>query len=207
MTFTFPGKAVKFDENRFFKGPFQNCPEGKGVDFLAAASPGVLLLEVKDCAGDEKNNLWRINPNNASVERRPKGRDIQSRESLDIEMAKKVSHTLVCLYGAWTKEAVLCTSSGADGTELAAAAGELSDYWKNCTDLSMQNNQPRLRIVLFLEGEFGSDSAFKKPKSKTRKQILLDLSRSIKKKLSWLNCTVAVVNTDTYRRSFGFTVS
>ena len=65
ISFTFQGDAVKFDDTRFYRDVFQTVPGGKGVDVLSDLSADIVLfLEVKDCRGDEKNNMWRIYANN-----------------------------------------------------------------------------------------------------------------------------------------------
>ena len=48
-------------------------------------------------------------------------------------------------------------------------------------------------IILFLEGNFECHS-------RSKKMIMRSLQDSLKRKLSWLNCKVSVVDSDTYDR-------
>lgn len=38
----------------------------KGVDIIASSDKFIHMIEVKNCVGDEKNNIWRIVANNKS---------------------------------------------------------------------------------------------------------------------------------------------
>ena len=46
-------------------------------------------------------------------------------------------------------------------------------------------------VILFLEGEFGS-------KTRSKKMIMNELQKSINRKLKWINCSVSVLDSDTY---------
>lgn len=52
--------------------------------------------------------------------------------------------------------------------------------------------------VLFLEGDFDSQ----KISSRSKTMIMKRLQDSINKKLSWLNCRVSVVDSDTYNERY-----
>lgn len=91
LDFTFSGQAIKFDDTKFY-GTFKSyLPHGKGVDFLSMNSNGFIMMEVKNCLGYEKENMWRTNTDFVNK---------LGEESFDIEVAKKVAGTLACLTGA-----------------------------------------------------------------------------------------------------------
>lgn len=61
-----------------------------------------MLLEVKDCLGNEAENGWRIAIDNTKVATSPTSVDTEGRESFDNEVAHKVAMTISCLLGAQT---------------------------------------------------------------------------------------------------------
>lgn len=196
ISFTFQGDAVKFDGTSFFRERFQKMSGGKGVDFLSAPSVDVVLfLEVKDCRGDEKNNLLRVIPDNRYRDKAPNRQQVLGRDSLDIEAVKKVASTIACLHGEWAS-----AQSEKDSDDVCAA------IWDGMLRRYCSRESVNLRVILFLEGEFGSDSSVKMPQWRTAKQIRRDLRKSIQDKLSWLPCTVEVADSGTYRQSSGYTV-
>ena len=69
ITFEFPdeNRTIKFDEDTFYTKHFNKMPYSKGVGFISSAKDALLFLEVKNCTGDENNNLWRIQPNNEKL--------------------------------------------------------------------------------------------------------------------------------------------
>ena len=188
--FTFDDNAVKFDNEFGYYGKyFKNLPGGKGVDFIAFSPGRVQMIEIKDCFGDEARNQWRIGKDNSSRAKRAPGQDETDRDSVDIEVAKKVASTIACLYGAWTK------ASRSDSAE------ELAELWKAVTDSQLPADGKQLQVILFLEGDFGCRT---RPKS----AIMTGLEESIRKKLSWLNCKVSVIDSEQCRRhNSGFAVA
>lgn len=186
LMFTFAGQisVSKFDDAKFYRSAYNKLPNGKGVDIIADSPDMLQLIEVKNCSEHESENLWRTSTDNSKLSSAPADLDIDSRESLDIEVSKKVASTIACLYGAWTK-------SGQ-----SAAAQELSCTWKDFIAPQIQTLEKQMIVILFLEGNFDN------PKSKTRskKMIMKRLQDSINKKLSWLNCKVSVVDSATYNR-------
>lgn len=113
---------------------------------------------------------------------------IENRDSFDIEVAKKVAMTILCLFGAWSK---------AERTEKAL---ELENYWKSLNNTKVQKNKKQIIVTLFLEGNFSGVS-----QTRSKKSIMKRIQESISKKLDWLNCKVFVVDSDTYNDRF-FTV-
>ena len=191
LKFMFPEymTVLKFDDTKFYQGTFSKMPGGKGVDIIADSDEILQLIEIKNCTGHEIENNWRIHTNNRKVNSAPEDLHIENRDSLDIEIAKKVASTIACLYGAWSKAAQ------------SDAAQELANVWHGvCVD-GIQVSSKEVLIILFLEGNFDN------PKSKTRskKMIMKSLQDSIKAKLSWLNCRVSVVDYATYNPKY-FTV-
>lgn len=179
--------AIKFDDSLFYRKYFGKQHEGKGVDIVCRSEKALQFIEIKDCQGFERDNLWRTSINNSCVgitSADPRGHF--GEDSFDVEVAKKVASTIACLYGAWAKM---------DGTDCAK---ELVPYWKGLNDKKIQNDQKPLYIILFLEGDFsqaGIDS--RKPK-----MIMQRIEDSIRKQLSWLKCNVSVVNSSTYSEKF-----
>jgi len=192
LTFTFPDSAtvLKFDATKFYREVYNKLPGGKGVDIIADSNTMLQLIEIKNCLGSEVENIWRTHTNNSKRGSAPLDLDIEDRDSLDIEISKKVASTITCLYGAWSKALQ------------SDAAQELSDVWCSASANKIQNSDKMILVILFLEGNFDN------PKSKTRskKMVMQRLQESIRVKLSWLNCRVSVVDSDTYNNKY-FTVS
>ena len=176
LNFTFSEQAIKFDETKFY-GMFKSyLPNGKGVDFLSINQDAFIMLEVKNCAGHERENVWRTKTNFKKE---------NGEESFDIEVAKKVSGTLACLTGA----GIAYNLGGAD---------ELKPYFQELTSKKYEKGKKALQIILFLEGEFGS-------KTRTKKMIMKRIRDKISEKLKWLNCIVRVVDFNTYTKN-GYSV-
>ena len=189
LRFAFDGDAVKFDETAYYRRHFAYQPEGKGVDFIALSPNRIQMVEVKNCLGNEAENQWRIGKDNSSRAKRTPQQDETDRDSVDIEVAKKVASTIACLYGAWTK------------APRSDSAEELSELWKAVTDSQFPADRKQLQVILFLEGNFGCQT---RPKT----AIMTGLEESIRKKLSWLNCTVSVIDSEQCRRhNSGFAVT
>ena len=189
LRFAFDGDAVKFDETAYYRRHFAYQPEGKGVDFIALSPGRVQMIEVKNCLGHEAENQWRIGKDNSSRAKRAPGQDETDRDSVDIEIAKKVASTIACLYGAWTK------ASRSDSAE------ELAELWKAVTDSQLPADGKQLQVILFLEGNFGC-------RTRDKRAIMKGLQESIQKKLSWLNCKVSVIDSEHCRRhNSGFAVA
>ncbi|OLN30345.1 DUF6661 family protein [Desulfosporosinus metallidurans] len=178
----------KFDDTGYYKKYFKNLPGGKGVDFILKSEDTLMLIEVKNCAGHEGENLWRISTDNSKRDRTATMVDTEDRDSLDIEIPKKVAMTLACLCGAHSQP------------QLQTHSGVLKKY----SDFIMTNNislgTNKIKVVLFLEGDFASNT-------RPQKAILTNLREKIKKKLSWLNCNVFVKNIESHRRHNYYTAS
>ena len=189
LRFAFSGDAVKFDETAYYKNYAKNQPEGKGVDFIVLSTNRIQMIEVKNCLGHEVENQWRIGKDNSRRAKRAPRQDETDRDSVDIEIAKKVASTVACLYGAWTK------GSRSD------PAKELAQLWRAVTDSQLPVDQKQLQVILFLEGNFGCHT-------RDKKAIMKRLQESIQKKLSWLNCKVSVIDSNQcHRHNSGFSVT
>ena len=181
LSFRFPGEtAIKFDDTRFYRENFNCLPGAKGVDILYNNSNWFVLLEIKNCLDQEDENRWRIAPNNQKKHLAPE--NIKGRESLDIEVAQKVAMTIACLNGA--------TTFG----ELRQTTQPLLSFANALYTEEFSKHNKKMLVILFLEGQFGSQA-------RTKKMIMTNLQQSLRKKLAWLNCTVSVVYSSTYNQN------
>ena len=174
--------AIKFDDTDFYRKSFNRLPGGKGVDIIAFTDDEIQLIEVKNCAGAETENRWRISVNNSNIDSAPRELDVENRNSVDIEVAKKVATTITCLYGAWTK------------SQMSEMALELVDYGKNMNQKSLLSDRKSLVVLLVLEGDFGRYYS-----TRSKKMIMDRIKSSIDAKLKWLKCRVEVVDSNTNR--------
>lgn len=174
--------AIKFDDTEFYRKAFNRLPGGKGVDIIAYSDDEIQLIEVKNCTGNEVENRWRISVDNRNIASAPRDLDVENRNSVDIEVVKKVASTISCLYGAWTE------------SQMSEKAKELANFGKNMNQKSMLGDKKSLVVLLVLEGDFGSYST-----SRSKKMIMSGIKNSIDSKLKWLKCRVEVVDSDTNR--------
>lgn len=175
LKFIFDKKAevIKFDEDKFYREYFMKLPEAKGIDFIFYDSKNLIFLEIKDCFGYEKENLYRTKTN-----------FFESKEvSFDIEVAKKVESTIACLIGAYTRK------------RSCETAEKLSKLCENLKISDIPKEKKQLWIILLLEGEF-------QIKTRTKKMIMKEIQQSLKQKLKWLECKVSVVDIETYKERF-----
>ena len=179
-------QAIKFDDTKFYRQFFNRMPSSKGVDILADSKEMIQFIEIKNCTGHEIENMWRTSINNSKLSAAPRDLDVDDRDSLDIEVTKKVAATISCLLGAWTK------------SEKSEKAAELAGFWKGVSDSRIVVDKKQLLVILFLEGDFVTNA----PKSRSKKAIMKRLQESINVKLSWLNCKVMVVDSDTYKERY-----
>ena len=186
LTFSFADgtTVIKFDNTDFYRKVFNKLPGSKGVDIIADSNDMLQLIEIKNCTGHESENRWRISIDNSKLSSAPNTLEIADRDSLDIEIAKKVAATIACIYGAWTK------------SEESQSAKEISAFLAKICDAKIPVSSKPVMIILFLEGNFDN------PESKTRskKMIMQRLQESIETKLSWLKCRVSVVDSATYNK-------
>ena len=172
-------KVIKFDDTAYYRNLFNVLPDSKGVDFISVKEDSIAFIEVKNCLGDEGNNRWRIFPNNQKKNTSHTTVDVDGRESLDIEVPKKVAMTLAALVGA--------ESFGENKSSL----DELKEIVKDILSGALADDSKKKYVILFLEGNFGG-------KTRTKKMIMSELQRSMNVKMRWLNCKVSVVDSDTY---------
>ncbi|MBR6574177.1 MAG: hypothetical protein IKK61_04205 [Clostridia bacterium] len=173
------GSAIKFDDTPYYRKCFVSFPAAKGVDILYKDQGQLVLLEIKNCKGHEADNRWRIDPDNKKAHLAPE--DSHDRDSLDIEIAQKVAMTIACLIGAVT--------TGVEN----GAANSIIPYANMLVDKGISTKEKNLLIILLLEGDFGG-------RTRTKKMQMESLQVSLRKKLRWLNCTVSVVDSNTYNK-------
>ena len=166
----------------FYKDCFCQLPYSKGVDIVAFSNKYVLLLEIKNCLGHEGENEWRISPNNKALLRAPFA-DTSNRDSLDIEISLKAAMTIACLFGAFLKHR---------DTPKAEA---LVKFHASLLSESIVKHEKEFFVILFLEGDFACHT-------RSKKTIMKSLQDSIKKKLSWLGCSVSVIDSNDNNQKF-----
>lgn len=89
--------------------------------------------------------------------------------------------TIACLIGAVT--------TGVEN----GAANSIIPYANMLVDKGISTKEKNLLIILLLEGDFGG-------RTRTKKMQMESLQVSLRKKLRWLNCTVSVVDSNTYNK-------
>ena len=95
--------VLKYDDTPYYTERFNAQPDAKAVDFIAVSDKHYVLIEVKNCIGDESGNRWRIAPNNQKRDTAgADGRDVSTRDSLDIEVAQKTAMTLAGMVGVFS---------------------------------------------------------------------------------------------------------
>ncbi len=176
--------SLKFDGTEFYTRAFNAQPGCKGVDFLAWSERMFVFLEVKNCLGEENNCRWRTEVNNQKRDTSPTAYCVEDRDSLDIEMAKKVAMTIAALVGAYTRPRPEYITTAC----IDAAKGLLNE--------SVHSRNKTLVAVLLVEGEFSNGV-----ETRTTEMILSRLQVSLTKKLKWLNCTILVTNTQQLNQS------
>lgn len=174
--------VIKFDDTAYYRKKFNTLPSSKGVDILVNSKDIFQFIEIKNCTGHEKENLWRTSVDNRNKNLAPSTLETSHRDSLDIEVAKKVASTISCLFGLWTK------------SESVESSLELLDFYNGMSDEKICRDDKKIFVILFLEGNF-------KVGARSKKTIMKTIQDSIKKKLSWLNCKVTVVDSDTYNKN------
>ena len=183
LCFEFDGtfRAIKFDDTKFYRKKFQLLPDGKGVDFLAKNERTFLLVEVKNCKGHESDNRWRIAPDNRKCSTAPTTVDTTNRVSFDVEISQKVTMTLACLIGVHTQP------------EYQNHSDELKEYSEALRSLNFSQSTNEIKILFLLEGDFST-------RTRPQKLIMKALCDSIKRKLSWLNCSILVENIEEHQK-------
>lgn len=173
--------VIKFDDTKYYRDLFNALPGSKGVDFISVGKDAISFIEVKNCLGDEGNCRWRIFPNNQKLETTSTTVDTEGRESLDIEVSKKVAMTLAALAGA--------RSFG----DRKSSLDELKEIITTVFSRAFADDKKPKYVILFLEGNFGSHT-------RSKKMIMENLQKSMNTKMRWLNCRVSVVDSSTYNK-------
>ncbi|MEN6351264.1 MAG: DUF6661 family protein [Syntrophomonas sp.] len=173
----------KFDNTGFYQKYFKKLTGGKGVDIIVKSNDTLILIEVKNCAGHENDNRWRIFDNNRKRDTTATTVDTENRDSLDIEIPKKIAMTLACLCGAHSRP------------QFETHSSVLRSYFNFLKSNDISSGTKKIKIILFLEGNFSS-------KTMTQKMIMSNINQNIKKKLSWLNCNIIVENIETHNSQY-----
>ena len=95
-------ETYKFDDDKFYRNEFNMLPGPKGIDIIASSDRVVHMIEIKNCKDNERDNIWRIGVNNKYINKLSDNDFNRDKESLDIEVSKKVVMTISCLYGTFT---------------------------------------------------------------------------------------------------------
>lgn len=189
IQFEFPDccQAIKFDDTEYYRKQFNILPNGKAVDFIAYSQKKYLLLEVKNCVGNEAENRWRIAPNNSKRDTCSTENDVSDRDSLDIEVVQKTASTLAAL---------AAINTGPLPQKIVSECYSFAEeFFKN----DIRLGKKELVVLLLLEGEFGSYT-------RNDNFVRRELRKSIEKKLKWLNCIVMVESISSLRTDkVGFT--
>lgn len=173
----------KFDESGYYQNYFKKLPGGKGVDFILKSEDTLMLIEVKNCDGHECDNRWRISPDNSKRNTTATIVNTDDRDSLDIEIPQKIAMTLACLLGAHSQP------------QFQTHSNVLKKYSNFIMMNNISTGTNKIKVVLFLEGNFGS-------KTRPQKAILTSLGKKIKEKMSWLNCSVFVENIENHHNNY-----
>ncbi len=170
--------VLKYDDTPYYAERFNAQPGAKAVDFIAVSDKRYLLIEVKNCVGDEASNRWRIAPNNQKRDTAGTGgRDVSERDSLDIEVAKKTAMTLAGMVGAFSNPMPAAKHASCDAFAQALCSQEIA------------SGQRKIVVVLVLDGQFGCAS-------RDDHAIRRRLREELEKKIKWLSATVLVTTSD-----------
>ena len=176
--------ALTYDDTDLHKLCFNVLPGTKAVDFLVANDNNVIFIEVKNCAGNEAGNRWRIAPDNSKRDTIPTGHDVSDRDSLDIEIPQKVAMTIAALVGAYTRPIPHRYSDVCNPVAEKLCSGDIRAEDTHAA-------KRRIYIILVLEGSFGNGL-----KTNTERMVRDRIARAMGRKLKWLNCTVKVISTN-----------
>lgn len=91
--------------------------------------------------------------------------------------------TIACLYGAFSKH------------NDTPKAEELAKFHAPLLSESIPKHEKELFVILFLEGNFDCHT-------RSKKTIMKSLQDSIKTKLSWLGCSVSVIDSSEENHNF-----
>lgn len=167
--------VLKYDDTDYYRKLFSAQPGNKAVDFIAASAKRILLIEVKNCLGNEAENRWRISNDNKKKDTIPTDHDITDRDSLDIEVSQKTCMTLAALLGVHSQP------------NPNALVTECVPFAEAICDSGVFNHSTAINVILVLDGKFGCHT-------RNDDMIRLEIQKSLKKKLKWLKCEVLVTD-------------
>ena len=172
-------QIIKYDDTRFHKEQFNQLLNSKGVDFVAASNKRVVFMEIKNCLGDEGNNRWRIEVRNKKRDTAPTNYDVSQRDSLDIEIPKKVAMTMAALGGVYSYP-----TPHRNADECLPVARLLFSE-------EIKNEKRDINVILVLEGAFGNGL-----ETRNDNAIRMRLGQYMERKLKWLRCKVSVIQAE-----------
>ena len=159
-------KAVKYDDEVFYRKRYNVVAGTKGVDIIADCNTAMYLIEIKNCKGTAGNqDTWRRHYSCS-----------KNMDTLATEVALKVTHTCACLVGVSTYG------------ERNEGAVKLLDYAHALHAPNIASLDKKLFVLLYLEGDFSCQS-------RTNEMIYGDIQKKIARRLKWLNCKVDVLST------------
>lgn len=170
--------VLKLDDTAFHCNLFNQLPGSKAVDFLAYDESRFLMIEVKNCVGNEADNRWRIAANNMKRETTAPNESVLERDSLDIEAAQKTAMSIAALFGAYTRPVPQSVSD------------ECVPFAQALFDAKVHQGNRHMNVILVLDGQFGC---------RTRSDLTIrqELQNHLKRKLKWLNGEVLVLDSQT----------
>lgn len=171
-------RVLKLDDRAFYRDLFNQLPGSKAVDFLAYDEKRFLMIEVKNCVGNEANNRWRIAADNAKRETAAPNDRVLDRDSLDIEAAQKTAMSIAALFGAYTRPVP------------QSASDECFPFAQMLFDPKVHDGNRHINVILVLDGQFGC-------RTRSDATIRRELQDRLKRKLKWLNGEVLVLDSHT----------
>lgn len=167
--------VLKYDETDYYQKLFSAQPGNKAVDFIAASAKRILLIEVKNCLGNEAGNRWRISNDNKKKDTIPTDHDIADRDSLDIEVSQKTCMTLAALLGVYSQP------------KPKTQVEKCIPFAKAICSPGVMNHSTVINVILVLDGIFACHT-------RNDNMIRLEIQKSLQKKLKWLKCEVLVTD-------------
>lgn len=174
----YSNQVLKYDDSAYYKDMFEKQPGAKAVDFIAVSPKRYVMIEVKNCVGDEAGNRWRITPDNRKVQTAsPADRDVSNRESLDIEVARKTAMTIAGMVGVFSNPTP------------KAKCSTCAPYAEALCHAAIHTEERKIVVILVFDGDFGCAT-------RNDKMIRRELRQKLQQKLQWLNAVVLVTDSE-----------
>jgi hypothetical protein len=121
-------KAMKFDDSNYYRHHFARLPDSKAIDVLAASDDEIVMMEIKDFTGHERENANRMKVNFSSED---------GKESLDREFSKKIRDSLACILSSAIKK----------------TDNDVSPYYNSFANYINKSGM-KIYLILFIEGNY-----------------------------------------------------